>query len=704
MRILALQEVNALWTAVPELAQPMGCMALRALAGVPQPNTTWLHDRIDEQFYESTLLPAAQTSVPQAASAPEVLGAAWLLRCDAAWPVYTTFDGAACMAAALLAARRWEGYAEQAAIMPTALAWLIGTEVDRVASFDLLLSLTSQSLPPRYALLQIGIRWLLDSACDACAAAVEALGDAGTLPDERALATVIILQQSRRRKHETMISCLDSTTASRLLESFASAASRDRRNAAGEEASAVSSLMQRYLHNKTGLDSMLVSMMTYPFEQLAWPARVPVQGVTQGLFTPLHAHLVAALASHMTTEEILVRFKDVVEKAIEKNTPAVVHAAAEVVAGVLQRCTHEWALQALVDGIQSNEHGEAWAAAARFVLGTSDHAHTIIAAVLAADVHPGAPTWALQRRLSLLDSLLAECPTDAQLQSTSIALLERLSACLPVSAGVRGPFASLLVRVCGVCGDGNDQPTHRLLSRCLHDDPAMCCAVTEATKHATASLRRYVTLQVLQRVLRMQEATTEGSVAQMEARAALVVARYVCFFSPREATAALDAVRQVVENTDPSWAPRAAAVVFLQTLAFRCAPLLDARSVLDVALGALTDANTDVRDAACNTLSGALAMAGATQTWLDGKDASTLQGVLARRALVAAWPYDVPPWMPAVLLELSRATSSRDVSVREAAKSALREAARTHEEQQRLHIRAVLGEDVFAVDGGGYFV
>lgn len=749
--MLALHQVSSLWQAVPALAQPMGCLALKAMAGVTttsDDNRSWLDERMDAPgFFTHTLLAAATNPTPEPASAPAVLGAAWLLASDRAWPTRTTAYGAVCMAAALVAARRCQGYKEQATLMPTALNWLVGTQVPPCPQLlSTLLRAVPTQLPPRYALLRAGLRWLLSRPTDASStreaftAAVKTLGDASALPDERTLASAIVLQlRALATRHtwaadgcnEAASSTLDSAVAAVIVESFASTASRDRRNAAGEpvstSASSSGGMMQRILSGKImGLDNVLLPMVKYPFEQLAWPAGLPVPGVTQGWFTPLHAHIVAALVDGGCGGV----FEGPVKDALAKDTPASVHAAAEIVAGVLSRSERtEWALDALADGVRSNEHGEAWAAAARFVVATSTDA-TVLARLVTDDsghtsdstIHP---TWALQRRLCLLEGLLCERAHAPALQGAAIDVLQRVSA-NHMSAGVRAPFAALLVRLCGVTTAGmisdiDDAeldavvvapPTaNTLLAASLDDVPTMCAIAEALGKHATAAVRRRIVLHVIKRLLALQEATAEGSVGQMEARAALVTARYVPFFSVREANAALDAIRAVVEDVGTGlWAPRAAAVVFLQTLAFRCAPLLEQQDVLEVGRTALRDARTDVRDVACTTLSGVLAMAGgpSTRAWLLGGDASDelgLQGVLARRALVAAWPYDVPPWMPSVLLALSRAaTAARDRNAREAATSALRESARTHEEQQRMAVRAAVGEDVFAVDGGGYFV
>ena len=732
VRHMVLHEVSTLWKAVPALTQPMCCLALRAMAGAPPPcDEAWLAETTAD-ILPHLLLQA--DPVPETGSVPAVLGAASLLQSEHAWPLKTTASGAACTAAALLAARRCEGYAEQGAIMTMALSWLVSTEAPSTR-----LPAVPAQLPPRYALLRAGLRWLLarphDEAtmAEAVAAAVSTMGDPSTLPDERAMASVVILQSSWQPHHWAeegrrlgVAAALNTSVAHIILESYATTASRDRRNAAGEPVCG-SSFHQRFSSQPMSLDTMLLSMVNYPYEQLAWPRGVPVPGVIQGVFVPLHAHCVAALAG-ADGAHVAAAFQPAVAAAIAKDSHAAVHAAAEVVAGVLSAFDAPWALEALSRGVCSNEHGEAWAAAARFVLATTtqNNKKAVIQAILKEHIDEGGPTWALQRRLSLLEGLLQECASPA-LHAAATTLLQRVGT-LSISAGVRAPFAALLVRLCGLhttqSVDENQvedaeldavvvaPPTADALLAASLEDVQTMCAVAAACKHATASLRRDIALRILQRLLALQEATAnEGSVVQMEARAALVVARYVPFFSTHEANAALDAVRAVVESSSSSqWAPRAAAVVFLQTLAFRCAPLLDERGVLEVARTALRDAHTEVRDAACTTLSGVLAMGRVrAREWLlsgDTADVLALQGVLARRALVAAWPYDVPPWMPAVLMELSRAASgAKDVKTRESAKNALRESARTHEEQQRSAVRAALGgEDVFAVDGGGYFV
>lgn len=63
------------------------------------------------------------------------------------------------------------------------------------------------------------------------------------------------------------------------------------------------------------------------------------------------------------------------------------------------------------------------------------------------------------------------------------------------------------------------------------------------------------------------------------------------------------------------------------------------------------------------------------------------------KAFVLSSPYDVPPWMPEVLVALVAAANNRNPLVRRDASKALSEFKRTHEEDATEQLKQMLGEE-----------
>ncbi|WIA33391.1 hypothetical protein OEZ86_006527 [Tetradesmus obliquus] len=205
-----------------------------------------------------------------------------------------------------------------------------------------------------------------------------------------------------------------------------------------------------------------------------------------------------------------------------------------------------------------------------------------------------------------------------------------------------------------------------------------------------------------------------------------------------------------------AWSSRAAAMVFLQVFWFRHCYQLgsdDMERLQAFVVGRLQDSKVEVRGLSAATLSGiikalpahemdslrriilanvtrlfnipppgsrgnkrgssrgvpvvaAAAAAAAAAAQLDAAGAAAFaaqQGpvflaeaqavVQGLKAFVLSSPYDVPGWMPEVLLALVAAANSRNPLVRRDASKALSEFKRTHEEDALEQLRALLGEE-----------
>ena len=174
------------------------------------------------------------------------------------------------------------------------------------------------------------------------------------------------------------------------------------------------------------------------------------------------------------------------------------------------------------------------------------------------------------------------------------------------------------------------------------------------------------------------------------------------------------------------WTERAAALQFMQYFWFRNAILLGeegSRTVLGEAIRLLEDPKLEVRDMACATVSGVIrVMTPARQTecrnllitrsqevFPDSKRRRRTGGrpsrdelidsiavrhgaVLGLKALVISSPYDVPEWLPEVLMSLVR-LASEPAPVRSTVRESLSEFRRTHEEGGLLEMKDAISAE-----------
>ncbi|EFJ46866.1 hypothetical protein VOLCADRAFT_105328 [Volvox carteri f. nagariensis] len=200
--------------------------------------------------------------------------------------------------------------------------------------------------------------------------------------------------------------------------------------------------------------------------------------------------------------------------------------------------------------------------------------------------------------------------------------------------------------------------------------------------------------------------------------------------------AALDALSAAAVVEVP-WSARAAALSYAQTLWFRHAPLLtpeQLRNLQEVVAARLQDAKAEVRTLAAATLSGLLrgtapedvtalrnrllekaaalfgggggsrrrrggdagpAAAAAAASSPQQLQLEKLGCVAGLSALLMSCPYDVPAWLPPVLMALVRAAggAERDGAIRGEAGRALGEFRRTHEPESLEDLRAKMDPD-----------
>lgn len=193
----------------------------------------------------------------------------------------------------------------------------------------------------------------------------------------------------------------------------------------------------------------------------------------------------------------------------------------------------------------------------------------------------------------------------------------------------------------------------------------------------------------------------------------------------------LDALLDVLRHS-PSWHARLDTLPLLQIVyvqhLFLLAPAAR-QAVLDVLMALLRDAHREVREMAATTLAGvvrcsqrahilplsrtfaALAATPLPRRGASGFDAALERvhaGVLGAAALVAAFPYDVPDWMPALVLDTLAPHSESPAPVSHTVRQCAAEFRRTHqdtwaEDQLRFGERVQEVHD-FTLGRSDYFV
>ena len=229
-------------------------------------------------------------------------------------------------------------------------------------------------------------------------------------------------------------------------------------------------------------------------------------------------------------------------------------------------------------------------------------------------------------------------------------------------------------------------------------------------------------VRILPSLLRLQELVpSELQFVALVARKALVAAKYQPF-QPQEAAQVLS----VLEHASHAelWPERAAALIFSQYFWFRHALLMGNQGtskIMEMILQRFEDEKLEVRELSAATLSGLIRglppseaaslrakfLARALEVFparsrrrrRDEADAPAVPAVaplpvrhgaaLALQALVLSSPYDVPLWLPDILMALVR-LASEPAPIRGTVTKALGEFRRTHEEGSLVEMREAL--------------
>ncbi|KAH7621507.1 hypothetical protein Ndes2526B_g03845 [Nannochloris sp. 'desiccata'] len=243
--------------------------------------------------------------------------------------------------------------------------------------------------------------------------------------------------------------------------------------------------------------------------------------------------------------------------------------------------------------------------------------------------------------------------------------------------------------------------------------------------------------RVMPSLLRLQELVpSELQFVALVARKALIAAKYQPFL-PSETPTVLHALRSA--SSVELWPERAAALIFAQYFWFRHTLLLGRQGtgeIVDMVLQRLEDEKLEVRELAANSLSGLVRglpendaaelrrkflsraneifptrgrrrrtreqlesgskIAAATIDTSPATSSSSSSSVpvrhgtaLALQALVLSSPYDVPLWLPDVLMALVR-LASEPAPIKTTVTKALGEFRRTHEEGGLVEVKEVL--------------
>lgn len=232
-------------------------------------------------------------------------------------------------------------------------------------------------------------------------------------------------------------------------------------------------------------------------------------------------------------------------------------------------------------------------------------------------------------------------------------------------------------------------------------------------------------LQMLPSLLKVQEmAAPELQPLALEAKSAAAVLKFLPV-----ATQQIPEVLAAVEETSQheQWPVRAAALVYAQYFWFRHMFQMtsaQSRAVQQMVVRLMRDKKLEVQELAADTLSGMLKglseadfhairsdlLAQMAQAFPKGmqrkaaaKDAVTVTErhavVLGLKAFVLCTPYDVPQWLPEVLMALVRA-ATQPAPIKTTIRKTLGEFKRTHEQAGLSEVKRLLTEDQWeAVQG-----
>jgi proteasome activator subunit 4 len=198
-------------------------------------------------------------------------------------------------------------------------------------------------------------------------------------------------------------------------------------------------------------------------------------------------------------------------------------------------------------------------------------------------------------------------------------------------------------------------------------------------------------------------------------------------YQPLEPESVAHSLQSLLKSSQSTlWTERAVALQFMQYFWFRNAILLGeegSQTVLREAMRLLEDPKLEVRDMACATVSGVirimtpasqrecrnLIISRSQEVFPDRKRRRRTDGrsssdelidstavrhgaVLGLKALVISSPYDVPEWLPEVLMSLVR-LASEPAPVRSTVRESLSEFRRTHEEGGLLAIKDAISAE-----------
>eukprot|EP00004_Rigifila_ramosa_P022879 TRINITY_DN6345_c0_g1_i1.p1 TRINITY_DN6345_c0_g1~~TRINITY_DN6345_c0_g1_i1.p1 ORF type:complete len:1718 (+),score=384.96 TRINITY_DN6345_c0_g1_i1:405-5156(+) len=149
-------------------------------------------------------------------------------------------------------------------------------------------------------------------------------------------------------------------------------------------------------------------------------------------------------------------------------------------------------------------------------------------------------------------------------------------------------------------------------------------------------------------------------------------------------------------GANPSWHVRLALLPFTQVFGVRHLFVLELGKILLALLGPLKDSQLEVRKLASQTMAGFLRSASAVQigklrkmfsAWTKDKATATRHGgVLGFAALALSRPYDVPEWLPEVLVALS-AHQHEPEPVKGSVRATIAEFWRTHKDMWDVEFR-----------------
>jgi proteasome activator subunit 4 len=271
---------------------------------------------------------------------------------------------------------------------------------------------------------------------------------------------------------------------------------------------------------------------------------------------------------------------------------------------------------------------------------------------------------------------------------------------------------------------------------------AFVCELTYQFLAGASSHASPLVIRPLRNIMRVLELIpSEAQFVGSAVRLALRSSKY----QPLEPEFIDQAFQSLIESSNGElWTERAAALQFMQYFWFRNVIALGQQGserVLNEALRLLEDPKLEVREMACDTISGVIRalslekqaeirekiVSRSKEIFPDRKRRKVVSNgsnskvdvqrslperhgaVLALRALVISSPYDVPQWLPEILMALVR-LASEPAPVKNTVREALSDFRRTHEEGGLLEVKDAMTAEQWeavrdvAVGAASYFV